>query len=161
MAFNHIRSQGDCSRYESESGFPSYQVAELVKWWEFEVVTRRIRPWIEPGATYGISHWAPELREEVLLGGSVVPRKPVLFGDAPQVIAANPAIYRTKGDDLPQLLRMTQPYFFNDPEKRFKEEILPGLGEHGFETRVGGFTTDEYVAAVQTQIALELKSLLE
>ena len=160
MVFNHIRAQGDRTRYVSDSSLPSHQLAELEKWWEFEVVARRISQWIEPGPTYGISHWAPELREEVLMGELVVPKKPVVFGDSPQVITANPAIYRTEGDDLPELLRVTQPYYFNDPEKRFKEQIVPGFGEHGFETRVRGFTTDEYVAAVQRQIGVELESMV-
>ena len=160
MVFNHIRAQGDRSRYESDSGLPSHQIVELEKWWEFAVVARRISPWIEPGSTYGISHWAPDLREEVLMGELAIPSKPAVFGDTPQVITANPAIYRTKGDDLPELLRMTRPYYFNDPEKRHKEEIVPGFGEHGFETRIRGFTTDEYVAAVQRQIGIELESIV-
>ena len=160
MVFNHIRAQGDRSRYESDSGLPSHQIVELEKWWEFAVVARRISPWIEPGSTYGISHWAPDLREEVLMGELAIPSKPAVFGDTPQVITANPAIYRTKGDDLPELMRITQPYYFNDPEKRHKEEIVPGFGEHGFETRIRGFTTDEYVAAVQRQIGIELESIV-
>ena len=160
MVFNHIRAQGDRTLYVSDSSLPSHQLAELEKWWEFEVVARRISQWIEPGPTYGISHWAPELREEVLMGELVVPKKPVVSGDSPQVITANPAIYRTEGDDLPELLRVTQPYYFNDPEKRFKEQIVPGFGEHGFETRVRGFTTDEYVAEVQRQIGVELESMV-
>ncbi len=94
------------------------------------------------------------------MGELVVPKKPVVSGDSPQVITANPAIYRTEGDDLPELLRVTQPYYFNDPEKRFKEQIVPGFGEHGFETRVRGFTTDEYVAEVQRQIGVELESMV-
>ena len=73
-----------------------------------------------------------------------------------KIITANPAIYRTKGDDLPELLRMTRPYYFNDPEKRHKEEIVPG-----FETRIRGFTADEYVAAVQRQIGIELESIVD
>ena len=50
---------------------------------------------------------------------------------------------------------MTRPYYFNDPEKRHKEEIVPG-----FETRIRGFTADEYVAAVQRQIGIELESIV-
>ncbi len=51
---------------------------------------------------------------------------------------------------------MTRPYYFNDPEKRHKEEIVPG-----FETRIRGFTADEYVAAVQRQIGIELESIVD
>ena len=32
--------------------------------------------------------------------------------------------------------------------------------EHGFETRIRGFTTDEYVAAVQRQIGIGLESIV-
>jgi len=160
MVFNHLRAGGDRSRYAADSGQPEAQLAELEKWWEFEVVARRIRPWIAPGPTYAIAHWAPELREEVLMGELAVPARPPTFGDDPQVVAANPGIYRTEGDDLPALLRDTEPYYFNDPEKTVREEIVPGFGEHGFETRVAGFTTDEYVAAIQGQVSIELERLV-
>ena len=73
---------------------------------------------------------------------------------------ANPGLYRTEGDDLSETVRTTHPYHFNDPEKRVAETIVPGFGEHGFETRVGGFTTDKYVLAVQDQIAVELRATL-
>ena len=76
------------------------------------------------------------------------------------MVAANPGIYRTEGDDLPALLRDTEPYYFNDPEKTVREEIVPGFGEHGFEPRVAGFTTDEYVAAIQGQVSIELERLV-
>ena len=160
MVFNHIRSGGDRSRYQDESGLPSSNIAELEKWWEFEVVRRRIRQWIEPGPTYAVSHWAPELMDEVLMGELVVPAKPVVFGDDPQVVVANPGFYRTDGDDLSPMLRTTHPYHFNDPEKRVAETVVPGFGEHGFETRVHGFTTDEYVQAVQDQIGVELRDMV-
>ena len=55
---------------------------------------------------------------------------------------------------------MTRPYYFNDPEKGHKEAIVPRFGEHGFETRIRGFTTDEYVAAVQRQIGIELECIV-
>ena len=160
MVFNHIRSGGDRSRYERESGLPASNIAELEKWWEFEVVRRRIVQWIEPGPTYAISHWGPELMEEVLMGDLVVPAKPVVSGDEPQVVVANPGLYRTEGEELPDILRTTTPYHFNDPEKRVAETIVPGFGDHGFETRVSGFTTDEYVLAVQNQMAVELRVML-
>ena len=160
MVFNHIRSGGDRSSYENKSGLPPSNIAELEKWWEFEVVRRRIGQWIEPGATYAISHWGPELMEEVLMGDLVVPAKPAVFGDDPQAVVANPGLYRTEGEDLSDVLRTTTPYHFNDPEKRVAETIVPGFGEHGFETRVSGFTTDEYVRAVQDQMAVELGAML-
>ena len=95
------------------------------------------------------------------MGDMIVPSKPPDFTDGkPQVILANPAIYRTEGEDLPAALKGTHPYYFNDPEKGVKEEIVPGFGPHGFETRVQGFTTDEYVAAVQKQIRTDLVEML-
>ena len=160
MVFNHIRAEGDRSLYEDDSGLPSSNIAELEKWWQFEVVRRRIKQWIEPGSTYAISHWAPELMDEVLMGELVVPKKPVVFGDDPQVVVANPGFYRTEGDDLSSMLRTTHPYHFNDPEKRVATKVVPGFGEHGFETRVKGFTTDEYVLAVQEQIGVELREMV-
>ena len=157
MVFNHLRAQGDRRQYQDQSGLPPHLLDELEKWYEFVVVRRRIGPWIEPGPTYAISHWAPELKEEVLMGDLAVPRRPATPGDEPQVILANPALYRTEGADLPEFLRRTQPYYFNDPEKRIREEIVPGFGTHGFETRVRGCTTDQYVAAVQRAIGQALQ----
>ena len=157
MVFNHLRARGDRSQYQDQSGLPPHLLDELEKWYEFVVVRRRIGPWIEPGPTYAISHWAPELKEEVLMGDLAVPRRPATPGDEPQVILANPALYRTEGADLPEFLRRTQPYYFNDPEKRIREEIVPGFGTHGFETRVRGCTTDQYVAAVQRAIGQALQ----
>ena len=161
MVFNDIRAEGNSSLYESESTLPSHHFPELKKWHEFVVVRRRIREWITPGPTYKISHWAPELKAQVIMGDMIVSSKPPDFRDnKPQVILANPAIYRTEGDNFPAVLKGTHPYYFNDPEKRVKEEIVPGFGAHGFETRVEGFTTDEYVAAVQKRIRVELDGML-
>ena len=157
MVFNHLRSQGDRSQYQDQSGLPHHLLDELEKWYEFVVVRRRIGPWIDPGPTYAISHWAPELKEEVLMGDLAIPRRPAAPGDQPQVILANPALYRTEGADLPEFMRRTQPYYFNDPEKRIREEIVPGFGPHGFETRVRGCTTDQYVAAVQRAMGQALE----
>ena len=75
-------------------------------------------------------------------GGRPHPRRtPSYFGQSRSV--------SHRGADLPEFMRRTQPYYFNDPEKRIREEIVPGFGTHGFETRVRGCTTDQYVAAVQ------------
>ena len=160
MVFNYIRSGGDRSQYVKESGLPASNLAELEKWWQFEVVRRLISQWIDPGPTYAVSHWAPELMEEVNMGDLIVPAKPVVFGDQPQLVVANPGLYRTDGDDLCEVLRTTHPYHFNDPEKRIAETIVPGFGDHGFETRVEGFTTDEYILAIQESMAFELRSLV-
>ena len=96
------------------------------------------------------------------MGDMVVPSRPAEAGDdAPTVVLANPAIYRTEGDDLPEPLIGTRPYFFNDPEYRVREQIVPGFGPHGFETRVVGPTTDEYVIAARLQIEKEIAVTLD
>ena len=161
MVFNDLRAEGDGSRYEGESTLPTHHFGELRKWYEYVQVWRKLKPWVEPGETYAVAHWAPELKEEVLMGDMIIPnRRPDLDSDKAQVVLANPAIYRTEGEDLPELLRQTQPYYFNDPEYRVREELVPGFGAHGFEVRVVGPTTDEYVAAAQEQIKLEIAALM-
>lgn len=161
MVFNDLRAQGDGSKYEAESGLPAHHFPELRKWYEYVQVRRKMKSWIEPGDTYALAHWAPELLDEVIMGGMVIPSKRAdLDRTGAQVVVANPAIYRTQGEDLAQILRETEPYYFNDPEKRVREELVPGFGPHGFEVRVEGATTEEYVAAVQRQIRLEIDVLI-
>ena len=41
-----------------------------------------------------------------------------------------------------------------------RARIVPGFGPHGFETRVEGPTTDEYVVAARLQIEKDIASLL-
>ncbi|MYD52159.1 MAG: hypothetical protein F4W93_11860 [Dehalococcoidia bacterium] len=162
MVFNDIRAQGDGSLYEAESTLPAHHFPELRKWHEYVITKRDMQHYVEPGATYRIRHWAPELKPEVLMGDMVVPSRPAEFGqDAPTVVLANPAIYRTNGDDLPEPLKGTRPYYFNDPEYRVREKIVPGFGAHGFETRVVGPTTDEYVIAARLQIEKEIAAMLD
>ncbi len=161
MVFNDLRAKGSIEQYVADSTLHVQHLSELKKWYEFALVRRRIREWVCPGPIYKISHWAPELKSQVLMGDMIVPSSPPDLSDGkPQVVLANPAIYRSDGDDLPSLLKGTHPYYFNDPEKNVREEIVPGFGSHGFETRIEGFTTDEYVAAVQKQIRLELVLML-
>ena len=110
---------GDGSEYEAESTLPAHHFPELRKWHEYVVTKRDMRHYVGPGATYRIRHWAPELKPEVLMGDMVVPSRPAETGeDAPTVVLANPAVYRTEGEDLPEPLKGTHPYFFNDPEYR-------------------------------------------
>jgi len=161
MVFNDLRAEGDGSKYEAESSLPAHHFPELRKWYEYVQVRRKMAPWIEPGDIYAIAHWAPELLDEVIMGGMVIPSKrPDLDRAGAQMVVANPAIYRTQGEDLAQILRETEPYYFNDPEKRVREELVPGFGAHGFEVRVEGATTEEYVAAAQCQIRLEIDGLI-
>ena len=110
MVFNDIRSQGDGSAYESESTLPAHHFPELRKWYEYVITKRDMQHYVGPGATYRIRHWAPELKPEVLMGDMVVPSRPAETGDnAPTVVLANPAIYRTEGDDLPEPLKALAP----------------------------------------------------
>ena len=66
MVFNDIRAEGDSSKYENDGAVP--HLSELRKWYEFDLVRRLIKPWVNPGSTYKITHWAPELKEYVMLG---------------------------------------------------------------------------------------------
>ena len=159
MVFNHLRTGGDRSRYEAVSSLPPHQLDELQLWHEFEVVSRQIAPWVDPGEPYAITHWAPELMAEVLMGDLVVPARPAEPSEQPQVVVTNPGFYRTEGADLPDYLRRTHAYHFNDPEKRVAARIVGGWGDHGFETRVEGHTTDEYVVAIQRQVGVELSAM--
>ena len=162
MVFNDIRAQGDGAAYESESTLPAQHFPELRKWYEYVITKRDMQHYVGPGDTFRIRHWAPELKPEVLMGDMVVPSRPAEMGaDAPTVVLANPAVYRTEGDNLPELLRGTRPYYFNDPEYRVREQIVPGFGTHGFETRVVGPTTDEYVITARLQIEQEIAAMLD
>ena len=161
MVFNDIRAEGDGSVYEAESTLPAHHFPELRKWHEYVVTRREMRHYIGPGPTYRVRHWSPELKPEVLMGDMVVASRALEVGDdTPTVVLANPAIYRTEGDDLPEPLRGTRPYYFNDPEFRVRARIIPGFGPHGFETRVAGPTTDEYVIAARLQIEKAIAVLL-
>ncbi len=160
MVFNDLRAQGDGSKYESESTLPEHHFPELRKWHEYAVTKRDMRHYVGPGETYRIRHWAPELKPEVIMGDIVIPSRPAEIGDdTPTVVLANPAIYRTEGDDLPEPLKGTRPYYFNDPEYRVREKIVPGFGAHGFETRVVGPTTDEYVITARQEIEKQIEKL--
>jgi hypothetical protein len=160
--FNDIRAEGDESRYEADSSLPPNHLAELKKWYEYVTVRRQVKPWVTPGETYRIAHWAPAREESVLLGDfEVACRDPDLSGDKPQVVLANPAVYLAQNEDVPDPLLGNRPYYFNDPENHVKAKILFGFGSYGFETRVVGPTTDAFVEAVQERIRAEIARLLE
>ncbi len=161
MVFNDIRAQSDGSRYEAHSSLPPEHLPELKKWHEFTRVRRQLQDWVDPGPTYKIAHWAPVQKETVLLGDFTVPRKdPDLDDDSPQVIIANPVVYPDDNNEIPEPLRGTSPYYFDDPERYEKEEVLFGFGDHGFETRLKGVTTDTFVAAIQHYMKTEIDRLL-
>ena len=158
--FNDIRAEGDISMYAHDGAVP--HLSELRRWYEFDVVRRLIKPWVKPGPTYRITHWAPELKEYVMLGDFPMQAEyPDPTDDKPQVVMSNADIYRTEGDDIYETLRGTQPYYFDGPEKYVKETVEFGFGEYGLETRVKGHTTDEFVARVQQEITAEVGSLLQ
>jgi hypothetical protein len=160
--FNDIRAQGDKSRYEADSSLPPGHITELKKWHEYVTVRRQLKAWVAPGETYQVVHWAPVREESVMLGDFEVPRKdPDPASDRPQVVLANPAVYQAEGEDVPESLRGNRPYFFDGPESYVKEKVLFGFGSHGFETRVVGPTTDEFIEAVQRQIKAEIAGLLK
>ena len=160
MVFNDVRAEGDISKYEHDGAVP--HLPELRKWYEFDVVRRLIKPWVRPGPTYKITHWAPELKEYVMLGDFAMRAEhPDPMDDKPQVVMSNADIYRTEGNDIYETLRGTQPYYFDGPEKYVKETVEFGFGEYGLETRVKGPTTDEFVARVQREITAEVGRLLQ
>ena len=160
MVFNDVRAEGDISKYEHDGGVP--HLSELRKWYEFDVVRRLIKPWVKPGSTYKITHWAPELKEYVMLGDFAMRAEyPDPTDDKPQVVMSNADIYSTEGDDIYETLRGTQPYYFDGPEKYVAETVEFGFGEYGLETRVKGPTTDEFVARVQQEITAEVERLLQ
>ena len=160
MVFNDIRAEGDISKYEHDGAIP--HLSELRKWYEFDVVRRLIKPWVRPGPTYKITHWAPELKEYVMLGDFAMRAKhPEPESDKPQVVISNADIYRTEDDGIYETLRGTHPYYFDGPERYVKETVEFGFGEYGLETRVKGPTTDEFVARVQQEITAEVGRLLQ
>ena len=162
VAFNDLRAQGDICKYEHESGLPPYHIPELKKWFAFVVISRQLSQWVTPGPTYKISHWAPILREQVMMGDFLVARQdPDIGSDRPQVILTNPAVYPTDGEDVPDALEGTRPYYFDGPERYVKEKVLFGFGPHGFETRVEGHTTETFVAEVQRHIRAEIDLILK
>ena len=160
MVFNDIRAEGDISMYAHDGAVP--HLSELRKWYEFDVVRRLIKPWVKSGSTYRITHWAPELKEYVMLGDFAMRAEyPNPTDDKPQVVISNADIYKTEGDDIYETLRGTHPYYFDGPEKYVKETVEFGFGEYGLETRVKGHTTDEFVARVQQEITAEVGRLLQ
>ena len=161
VAFNDIRAGGDLERYRHESCVPLSHIPELMRWHEFVKVRRQLREWVAPGPTYKVTLWTPEPSELAQLGDfTVAGEPPDLASERPQVVIANPIIYRTEGEDLPEALRGTQPYYFDGPERFAKEKVVFGFGPHGFETRVEGTTTATYVTAVQKSITAEVEALI-
>ena len=160
MVFNDIRADRDGSLYEEDSSLPLEQFPEMRKWHEFVRVSRLIEPWVSPGPTYKVAHWAPVKKEMVRLGDYDVPRRdPDPSDGRPMVIICNPALY-LEDSELPADLRGTSPYYFDGPEKFVLEEVKLGFGPYGLETRITGATTGEFIEAVQQEMRKEIARLV-
>ena len=144
LVFNDIRAGGDTSKYKSDMSLPDH-IDELKKWYRFVIVMRKLQQWVTPGPVYKVRHWAPILADQLTLGDSLVPRRdPDLASPDPLVVLANPMVYSTDGDDLPEDLRDGLPYYFDGPEQKVRQAIKLGYGPYGVETR-GRRHDDRYV----------------
>jgi hypothetical protein len=163
IAFNDLRAEGDGSKYEHKMPYAPNHYPELKKWFGFVEVQRKIRPWVEPGETYSMTMWAPEITDETVLGDFRVRTRQVEYdSDEPQVVLANPLFYRTDEDDpdIHENLRGNRPYYFDGPERHVRHEVQFGFGDFGVESRVVGNTSDELVEAVQEYMRQEVARLL-
>ena len=164
--FNDLRSEGNVAIYQDKSSLPAEHLPELMKWHDYVARKEQLQAWVSPGKAYRVTTWAPELKDTVILGDMRVKRYPAISheeigGDLPLVILANPIVYRTEGDDLPDALRGTTPRHFDDPEAHAEDTIVFGFGSHGLETRLEGMSTEQFVQTVQGYIKEEIDRLLE
>ena len=164
--FNDLRSEGNVAIYQDESSLPAEHLPELMKWHDYVARKEQLQAWVAPGQTYRVTTWAPELKDTVILGDMQVKRYPAVSheeigDDLPLVILANPIVYRTEGEDLPDALRGTTPRYFDDPEAHAADSIVFGFGSHGLETRLEGMSTEQFVQTAQEYIKEEIDRLLE
>lgn len=161
-AFNDLRSGGAGEKYQHESSIPVEFFPELMKWHEYVLRRTEWAECVSPGETYRVTTWSPGLYQVAEFGDlAPAPVQHVVYGDdKPQVVLANPMIYNPDSFGLPTELRRVHPYFLNDPEKRVSEKVVYGFGTHGFESRVEGPTTAQYVAAAQRVTMQEVDQLL-
>ncbi len=160
-AFNHVRSGQNTSKYVNKMQLPDNHIDELTKWHEFTSVCRQIQPWLNKGAPYTVRHWAPHKSNKVILGDFKTTYKaPDFSTNEPLVILANPAIYNNKPTDLPKVFNSTKPYYFDGPENLVSETVKLGFGNHGFETRLKGPTTDMFIEAIQLEIKKNIHIIL-
>ncbi len=164
--FNDLRAEGNLALYQDESSLPAEHFPELMKWHDYVARKEQLQAWVAPGQTYRVTTWAPELKDTVILGDMQVKRYPAVSheeigGDLPLVILANPIVYRTEGDDLPDALRGTTPRYFDDPEAHAEDTIVFGFGSHGLETRLEGMSTEQFVQTAQEYIKEEIDRLLK
>ena len=164
--FNDLRAEGNLTRYQDESSLPAEHFPELMKWHDYVTRREQLQEWVSPGQAYQVTTWAPELKDVVILGDMQVKRYPAISheeigGNLPLVILANPIVYRTEGDDLPDALRGTTPRHFDDPEAHAMDSIVFGFGSHGLETRLKGMSTEQFVQTAQRHIKEEINRLLK
>ena len=164
--FNDLRTEGNLALYQDESSLPAEHLPELMKWHDYVARRQQLQDWVSPGRTYRVTTWAPELKDTVILGDMQVKRYPAVSheeigGDLPMAILANPIVYRTEGDDLPDALRGTTPRYFDDPEAHAADSIVFGFGSHGLETRLEGMSTEQFVQTAQGHIKEEIDRLLK
>ena len=134
---------------------PKNHLEEVVKWHEYVGLRRQLLDWIDRGETYRMATWSPEPTEMVKFGESVVRHiEPKLTDDRPMVVFANPVYYNP--ENLPKEISDTNAYYFDGPERIVQEKILFGFGNHGFETRLKGPTTAQFVSAVQSEITAQV-----
>jgi len=161
-AFNHIRSKQIASKYVSKMQLPDNHINELIKWHEFTSVCRQIQPWINEGDSYSVAHWAPYKSSTVFLGDFETNYKePDFSKNEPLVILANPAIYNIQPANLPKVFHSTKPYYFDGPENLVSETVRLGFGNHGFETRLKGPTTDMFIETIQKDIQANIATILQ
>jgi hypothetical protein len=172
IAFNELRTGGGSAGYRSECCVPPGHYEELLRWHEFVAVRRQLKGWIDPGSTYKIKLWTPEQSDFAQLGDVLVRTQlPELDDSAPMAILANSIVYETDDGRLPEELRDSTPYYFDGPERFARqpnrhdamghpiEQISYGFGPYGFEPRIVGPTTIDYVAAVQSLIRREVAQI--
>ena len=160
-AFNYVRSSQNASKYVAKMQLPDNHINELNKWHEFTSICRQIQPWLNKGTPYTVRHWAPHKSSKVILGDFKTNYKEPDFSiNEPLVILANPAIYNNQPPDLPKVFNSTKPYYFDGPENLVSENVKFGFGNHGFETRLEGPTTDMFIEAIQGEIKKNIHAIL-
>lgn len=128
--YNEIRRGGEAGAADEEL-FPADHMAELRKWHEYSIVRDEISRWMTPGQGYKSTLWAPEHEDSALMGEVVVPWRSPLPKGGPQIVYANPIIYRSNvdssgravrpaGDDLPKCIKRTSPYYLDSVDKRLR-----------------------------------------
>jgi hypothetical protein len=198
--YNEIRSGGEPGAADEEL-FPADHLAELRKWHEYSIVRDEISRWTRQGPPYSAALWAPEHEGSALMGEVVVPWRSPLPEGGPQIVYANPIIYRSNvdssgravrpaGDDLPECIKRTSPYYLDSVDKRLRVQSFVdgsprmatwgetddnpegpagclnpvhtvfGFGPHGFERRAVGPSLSRCVDVLQGLIKAEIDRLM-